>query len=560
MRKSPLLRTGLVSLVLALLVVACGGGSVGARNLAGATSVMSVSPDAAATGPYTRNFNPFVPTAVTASGNAALLVYEPLLLENDQTQKLQPWLATSYQWGDGGKQLTLHLRDAVKWSNGQPFTAQDVAFTFNLMKQYPAANTQGIPIAGAAAQGSSTVVLHFSGPAYVYLVSIGNVDPVPQAQWQAVGDPATYQDSSPVGTGPYVISSFTPQVITLAKNPSYWQANKIKIARLRYLSFDSTESMMAALETNQIQWASQKFPSGVTPFTSRDPQHNKVGSLEGAANVLIPNTQHYPLSLVAARKAISDALNRTAISKLGENGVNPPVTSPTGLNPGSQKSSIAPDYRKLRFKTGASVAKQDLESAGFKLGDNGIFNTPKGTPFSINVVVSSGAPGFLMAAQLIQTQLKAAGIQLTIKSEAAQASAADIAQGNFDLAFQVTNNQAVLNPFWFYEEYMDSNQSAPLGHKASLDLGRFADPDATKLLSQYSGAAPGSSAQQQALYGLEKIQVQQVVVIPEFWAVFRGEFSTAQFTGWPQGAKAYAPPLAYQSSVLEVVQHLRAGA
>ena len=70
--------------------------------------------------------------------------------------------------------------------------------------------------------------------------------------------------------------------------------------------------------------------------------------------------------------------------------------------------------------------------------------------------------------------------------------------------FMRTINQAVLNPFRLYEEYMD---------------------------------------------------FKQVVVVPEFLAIFQGEFSKAQFTGWPHRANAYAPPLAYDSSVLEVVQH-----
>jgi len=88
---------------------------------------------------FTRAFNPYVSTSLGNSNNSTALVYEPLLLFNimQPTQPPTPWLATHYAWSNGGKTLTLTIRSGVKFSDGKPLTAADVAFSFNLLKNNP---------------------------------------------------------------------------------------------------------------------------------------------------------------------------------------------------------------------------------------------------------------------------------------------------------------------------------------------------------------------------------------------------------------------------------------
>src|SRR5512143_436845 len=80
---------------------------------------------------WVRNFNPLLPDKSqrfpTRSG-----IYEPLFVYNVMTGEFVPWLATEYKWSPDATKLTMTTRDGVKWSDGQPFTAKDVAFTFNL--------------------------------------------------------------------------------------------------------------------------------------------------------------------------------------------------------------------------------------------------------------------------------------------------------------------------------------------------------------------------------------------------------------------------------------------
>ncbi len=85
----------------------------------------------------TRDFNLFDPAGRMDFTDFG--IYEPMMIVNippGAPGKTFPWLATGYAWSNGNKTLTFTIRNGVKWSDGQPFTAADVAFTFNYGKQH----------------------------------------------------------------------------------------------------------------------------------------------------------------------------------------------------------------------------------------------------------------------------------------------------------------------------------------------------------------------------------------------------------------------------------------
>ena len=90
---------------------------------------------------WTRNFNPLSP-AGTARWPTKCGIYEPLYIYNSMTTKWVPWLAESYRWKKQNKVLEVKIRDNVVWSDGVPFTANDVAFTTNIKKKFTALDTR----------------------------------------------------------------------------------------------------------------------------------------------------------------------------------------------------------------------------------------------------------------------------------------------------------------------------------------------------------------------------------------------------------------------------------
>src|SRR6516225_5960527 len=201
-------------------VAACSsGGSTSAGSAASHT--MGTKPlvvESTPLSPLTQTFNPFSATSTGYTLHSTNLYYEPLFYFNilNPSQAPVPMLATSYSFSNGGKTLTVTTRSGVKWSDGKPFSAADVAFTFNLLVKNPTLAQTGTPApTSATASGPNTVVLNFAQPQAGNIYLIGTQPIVSQHVWQSVSNPATYADANPVGTGPYVLDKFTPQGILL---------------------------------------------------------------------------------------------------------------------------------------------------------------------------------------------------------------------------------------------------------------------------------------------------------------------------------------------------------
>ena len=121
-------------------------------------------------------------------------IYEPLVYVNPlQSGKTTPMLASSYSWGAGNKSLTFTIRQGVKWSDGTPLTAADVAYTFNLEKKYPALDLTGVwSVLSSVTSTGNTVTMDFSTVAVPYFYYIADQTPiVPEHIWSTITNPAT---------------------------------------------------------------------------------------------------------------------------------------------------------------------------------------------------------------------------------------------------------------------------------------------------------------------------------------------------------------------------------
>src|SRR5262249_38171298 len=161
-------------------------------------------------------FNPAVELVAYA------FVYEPLQYVNilQSTKPPTPWLATKSAWSNGFKTLTFTIRPGVKWNDGKPFSAADVAYTFNAMKGDKAIDTNAAwkadcgPLTSVAQKGSDQVVFNFDSAAQPYFYFVANLTPiVPQHIWSAQDQSKlhSFTDKQPVGTGPYTVSNCAPQ-------------------------------------------------------------------------------------------------------------------------------------------------------------------------------------------------------------------------------------------------------------------------------------------------------------------------------------------------------------
>src|SRR5438477_12462878 len=174
---------------LALAVAACASSGTQSGSGNAASSKTLVIESSSVTAP-SQNFNPYVQSATGYSAQATGLIYEPLYIFNvmNPTQAPLPVLASGQPtWSNGGKTLTVPIRSGVKWNDGKPFTASDVAFTFNMIKAHPTLFTTGAPLVSSATAPSATSVqLNFSTSQYANLFLIGQVYIVPQHIWSTL--------------------------------------------------------------------------------------------------------------------------------------------------------------------------------------------------------------------------------------------------------------------------------------------------------------------------------------------------------------------------------------
>jgi peptide/nickel transport system substrate-binding protein len=491
-------------------------------------------------GPFVPNYNPFSTSNAVYGEGATSLVYEPLMYFNIlNPDQIYPWLATSWAWSNGGKTLTLQIRKGVKWSDGQPFTAADVAYTFQLLLKDPGLNVNGVVFKSASAPSPTEAVLTFAAPSYSELFDISQVLIVPEHIWSKISDPGTYADTSPVGTGPYTLQSFSTQQFTLTANPHYWQAGLPKIKTVRFVDYISNTSADLALEHGAVDWASLFIPHYQTLFVGADPTQYHVW-LPATGNIfLCPNTARYPYNLLPVRQALSEAINRQVITTDGESGFYLPDNSPTGLVLPNWNSYLAPQYSKLSTSYDPSAAKALLEKAGFKPGANGMLNEPNGTPFKLQLSAPTPYTDWMTDTQLIVNELQAAGIDATVDGQSLSAWTNGYTVGDFDLTF--CGNFTESGPFDAYQSLLDSSGTAPIGKDAVGDFERWNNAATDQYLAEYS-ASNNPATQLKAMQGIESIMVNDVPAIPLMSATAFGEYTTAHAVGWPTASDPYEQP------------------
>lgn len=529
-----------VAVALTLAVVGTGSAAMGSARTSSKSSSIGTTPltiVGSPEGPFTDNFNPFFTSSVTAEQGMLANIYEPLMqYDLVKSGVIYPWLATAWKWSDSGKKLTLTIRTGVKWSDGKPLSASDVAYTFELMKKYAALNTQGVIFSSAVATSPTTVVINFANPSYAEQFPISQVYIVPQHIWSKIANPTTYINASPVGSGPYLLKSYSSQEVALTRNPNYWQAGEPKVPELLYPAYDSNTSADLALEDGQVDWASLYIEDYQKLFLGKSPYNGIYNAPVGDWNIC-PNLTEAPLNNVVVRRALNEAVNRPAIIQLGESGYyDLPATSATGLITPNWTSDIAPAYKSDLLRYDPSAAKSLLESIGFKMGSGGILNTPSGSPFTLSLVLPAPFTDWVTDASLIKEEMAAAGIGINIETVSFAEYSNDEATGSYGLTFCGQFQDYAPEPLLAY--LLDDSLTAPIGKAAVGDPERWISPATESALRSFSSTL-SAGVQTVALDELEGQMVKDVPVIPLMFQAGGGEFTSQAYVGWPSPSNPY---------------------
>jgi peptide/nickel transport system substrate-binding protein len=491
---------------------------------------------------WTCGFNPFNPAV---NGTADGFIYEPLVYVNTlESGKTTPWLASAFAWSDGNKVLTFTIRKSVKWSDGKPLTAADVAFTFDEMKKYPALDLNSVwSVLSSVTQNGDQVVLTFktAGVPYFYYVA-DQTFIVPEHIWSTIKNPTTYANSKPVGSGPYEVGNCTPQNISYAANTQYWQPGLPKIAKVEFPAFTSNSAANSYLATGQAQWGGQFVPSVKTFYLDKSPD-NKFWAPPIADLSLFLNQTVAPLNDVAVRQAMAYAINRQQVATIGEYGYQPASNQSAIVTPTFSSwldTSLAAKYN---YGYDPKKAASILEADGYAKGANGIF-AKNGKPLAFTIINEGGNTDWVADLQIIQRELTAVGIKITVDNLATSDFLNDLYKGDYQIAYNFESGGP--GPYYELRQALYSKNSAPVGQTAASDWERWQNPATDNLINEYA-ATTSVSVQHSIVDQLQKVMLADVPIIPITAFVDWYEHNTSQFTGWPTQANPYAQPAPYNT-------------
>jgi peptide/nickel transport system substrate-binding protein len=423
----------------------------------------------------------------------------------DASQKIYPYLATSWEQSADGTVFTIKLRTGVKFQDGTAFNAAAVKFNFDRFGDPKVGvGTIGqyfLDYVGTEVVDENTVKVTFKTPKSVLIPALG--DP-----FSSIASPTAVQKwgkdygQHPVGTGPFMLESWDPgQQLTLVKNPDYnWAPEVMKHQGPAYLdkvifrTVAESQTRVAVLKTGEAA-VSYVPPTAMADFT-KDPAFYIVpGVPPGETGQQMLNTKRFPTDDLAVRKALIYATDQAAIEKavtFGTREVSHSVLARTTLD----FDQTAEDM----YRFDLAKAKQILEEAGWKDTNGDGIREKDGKDLQVYWPAYAGEKAY---AELLMAQWKAAGIDTKFEALDDAAAWEAAGAGNFNIT-----NMASVN--------FDASVLYPLFHSSNSQgyaFTAYADPKLDAAL--LAGVNAANAADRKAAYATaQRIIMEQALIVP----------------------------------------------
>ena len=357
---------------------------------------------------------PTLNTQLTSSVPAlfAADVWADGLITYDKTGKRLPRLATKWEASADGKTYTFTLRDGVKWSDGKPFTAEDVVFTLNNFGKFNTYLTKLMPLVeDASAPNATTFVLKLKQPLTATLDLFDKeVFPLMPKHVYEGQDVATHPANlAPVGLGPFKFKSWASgQSITFVRNENYWDKPKPYLDSVVFALIPNPQQRMNALVGGEVNWFRPEVAQvRATQDASKSGKFKVVQIVNNAPETAVVdlNLTRGPLKDIKVRQALFHAIDRERIVQdvyqgLAATAKNAVPTQFTNLHDTSVNYDTLYAYDPVK-------AGKLLDEAGFPLKD--------GKRFSIELTVIAKAP-YDAVAQIVQSQWSKIGIDVKLSA------------------------------------------------------------------------------------------------------------------------------------------------
>jgi peptide/nickel transport system substrate-binding protein len=383
------------------------------------------------------SMNPIVGVTVPAY-EAWNIQYATLTDKSPKDFSTIPGLAKSWTSSPDKKTWTYTMRPNLKWSDGQPLTAEDVAYTINRAKKEEWLNyTSVVANLTATAQSPTTLVVKTSVPD-PKLPTL-DVYVLPKHIWEQQDAKAVtkYAALDGVGSGPFTLEHFEKGQFARFKANPYYYGGKPAVDRVVLRGFDNPDAMVAALKRGEID-AAEDVPGTAFKQLEKDPSVQTIQGYQGAMNEFAINggaglkKPHPALLDLRVRQAIAHAIDKKTIVNRVIAGLAKPGDT-LSVSPNPEWSPQIPAEQQFDFNI--AKANQILDQAGYKdTNGDGIREMPGGgKPLKLRYAVRSEGDTAQATAELITGWLRQIGIATTQKVYDDSRLTEVIGKGDYDL-------------------------------------------------------------------------------------------------------------------------------
>jgi peptide/nickel transport system substrate-binding protein len=517
------------------------------------------------------NFNLYAPGVSRANLGLHQVVYEYFFYQNLETGEFIPWLAEGYEYDDDYQTITVTLREGVTWSDGEPFTADDVAFTYDLLLNNPGmiwasevvANVESVEaIDDLTVQFNlleSNPRYHLNREAFPAVGIWGGITILPQHVWEGE-DPVTFRNNPPIGTGAYTLATAAEAAITYERNENWWGTEVWDVTppaeTINFTYVGPETSVALALAANDLDTPNIGILS-VGSFLSVMARNPNVGAwldappyawVDPCPRGLLVQHEREPWNEPAARKALTHLIDREAIINLAYEGTTLPAWGVwplyTGLLPYFDAISDLIDEHAVD-QYDPDRAEEYFAEIGYERGPDGYF-AQNGVRLTVNLVANADSPESMRVAQVLADQLDAGGIEIEFQSLAGSVRDTAILRGDYD----IYPAQAFC-PGYIYEnlELFHSKFYAPLGELApwyERNSFRYQNEAFDAIVDQMLATPPDDEAQLIDLYRQAmEIWFDDLPIVPLTQAPALVPFNTTYWEGWPSAENPWIMPVSW---------------
>ena len=362
------------------------------------------------------------------------MLYETLV--NITADGYEGCLAESWDISEDGKTYTFHIRDGVKFSDGEVCDANAIKANFDAIIENKDRHTwleMMNLLVGVSAPDDKTFVIELSEPYYPLLTELGVTRPFAMISPKAMKDGSTKDGvNAYIGTGPYVLTDFvTDEYAVFEANENYW-GEQPKIKKITFKVIPDNQTRILALEKGEIDMIFGKNmidADAINQYTGNDKFTVSLSDPTSTRQIVL-NTTKEVLADKEVRQALQHATNKQAISDGIFYGLEQPADTLFAKTVPYCDIDLEP------YAYDVEQAQSMLDEAGWVVGVDKI-REKDGQKLNIDLLYNSDSVTEKAIAEYLQSEYQKIGISLNIHGEEEQSYRDNMKAGNFDMVFNI---------------------------------------------------------------------------------------------------------------------------